>query len=107
MNVILKMPLFCVYWVTWYTESRLALYFSHADTFRYITIATFIILASLTAVVWAIGKLPVVESPTTLKRQYLTSKIFETRDLAIEGIPLLRSRVQLGFAMIRQKKAER
>jgi len=61
----------------------------------YITITTFIILVLLTAVVWAIGKLPIIESPATLKRQYLTSKIFETQDLAIEGIPLFRSRVQL------------
>jgi len=60
-----------------------------------ITIVTFIILALLTGLVWAIGKLPIVESPAILKRQYLTSKIFETQDLAIEGIPLFRSRVQL------------
>jgi len=37
----------------------------------------------------------IIESPAPLKRQYLTSKILETQDLAIEGIPLFRSRVQL------------
>src|SRR6266436_4786559 len=61
----------------------------------YITIATFIILALLTGLIWAIGKLPVIESPATLKQQYLTRRILQTQDLAIEGIPLLPPRVQL------------
>ncbi len=60
-----------------------------------ITIATFLILVLLTVVVWAIGKLPIIELPATLKRQYLTRRILQTQDLAIEGIPLLPPRVQL------------
>jgi len=40
-----------------------------------ITIVTFIVLALLTGLVWAIGQLPIVESSATLKRQYLTRRI--------------------------------
>ncbi|HEY4036698.1 MAG TPA: NACHT domain-containing protein, partial [Ktedonobacteraceae bacterium] len=60
-----------------------------------ITVTTFIVLALLTGLVWAIGQLPIVESSATLKRQYLTRRILQTQDLAIEGIPLLPPRVQL------------
>src|SRR6266700_3701278 len=60
-----------------------------------VTAASLLVFASLTVGAWAIGKLPVIESPRVLKRQYLNNWIYQTQDLAIEGIPMLPPRVQL------------
>ena len=47
----------------------------------YISITIFLFLALLTGLAWAIGKLPIVELSTVLKRQYLTRRILQTQDL--------------------------
>jgi hypothetical protein len=60
-----------------------------------ITAASLSIFVLLTSLVWAIGKLPIIESPRALKRQYLAYWTYQTQDLAIEGIPLIPPRVHL------------
>jgi hypothetical protein len=61
----------------------------------YITVVSLAILVTCTLIAWLIGQIPIVESPTKLKQQYLTRRKLQTQDLAIEGIPLIPPQVKL------------
>lgn len=70
----------------------------HITTFLHhwpVTLVSLVALALLTLVVRRIGKCSIIESPRALKRQYLTSWISQTQNIAIEGIPLLPPSMQL------------
>ena len=68
-----------------------------AALFRHwpVALIAFVLLALLYGLIWAIGQMPVTPSPANLKKRYLSRKIFDTQDLAIEGIPLIPPKVQL------------
>ena len=61
----------------------------------FVTFTAFFVLALLYGLIWSIGKLPTGTSLKTLKKRYLSRKIIDTQDLAIEGIPLIPPKVQL------------